>query len=381
MPGLLPEIDPDGLLEYSVVFTDRSLNHMSQKFQTAMNDISASLKEVYSASAVAIIPGGGTFAMEAVARQFAGDKKCLVVRNGWFSFRWTQILEAGNIASSVTVMMAKRTSDEKQSPFAPAPINEVTARISDEKPDVVFAPHVETSSGIMLPDDYMLALAKAAHDVGALFVLDCIASGAVWVNMEKIGVDVLISAPQKGWSSSPAAGLVMLSDNAIKKTNETTSSSFSCDLKKWLQIMAAYESGAHAYHATLPTDALLKFRDTILETKEYGFEKTREEQLELGRRVRELLTDKGFKSVAAKGFEAPGVVVSYTDEPDIQNGKRFAAEGMQIAAGVPLQCDEGEGWSTFRLGLFGLDKLHNVDRTVAKLEDAMNNVLAKINTR
>ena len=381
MPGLLPEIDPDGLLEYSVVFTDRSLNHMSQKFRVAMNDISASLKEVYGASAVAIIPGGGTFAMEAVARQFAGDQKCLVVRNGWFSFRWTQILEAGNIASNVTVMMAKRTGDEKQTPFAPAPIDEVVARIIAEKPDVVFAPHVETSSGIMLPDEYLIALATASHDVGALFVLDCIASGAVWVNMEKTGVDVLISAPQKGWSSSPAAGLVMLSDKALKKVEDTTSSSFSCDLKKWLQIMTAYEGGGHAYHSTMPTDALLKFRDTILETKEYGFEKTREEQLELGRRVRELLADKGFKSVAAQGYEAPGVVVSYTDEPEIQNGKRFAAEGMQIAAGVPLQCDEGEGWSTFRLGLFGLDKLHNVDRTVAKLEDAMNNVLAKINTR
>ena len=290
-------------------------------------------------------------------------------------------MEAGNIASSVIVMMAKRTGDEMQAPFAPAPIEDVVTRINAEKPDVVFAPHVETSSGIMLPDDYMLALAEAAHDVGALFVLDCIASGAVWVDMEKTGVDVLISAPQKGWSSSPAAGLVMLSDKALKKISETTSSSFSCDLKKWLQIMTAYESGGHAYHATLPTDALLKFRDTILETKEYGFEKTREEQLELGCRVRQLLADKGFKSVAAEGYEAPGVVVSYTDEPDIQNGKRFAAEGMQIAAGVPLQCDEGEGWSTFRLGLFGLDKLHNVDRTVAKLEDAMNNVLAKINTR
>lgn len=381
MAGLLPEMDPDGLLEYSVVFTDRSLNHMSKKFQSVMNDISSSLKEVYGASAVAIVPGGGTFAMEAVARQFVDGKKCLIVRNGWFSFRWTQILEAGNIASDVTVMMAKRTRVENQAPFAPAPIEEVIAKINTEKPGVVFAPHVETSSGIMLPDDYMTSLAKAAHDVGALFVLDCIASGAVWVDMKSIGVDVLISAPQKGWSSSPAAGLVMLNNKALKKAEETTSSSFSCDLKKWLQIMAAYEGGAHAYHATLPTDALLNFRDTILETKEYGFEKTREEQLELGRRVRDLLNEKGFKSVAAEGYEAPGVVVSYTDEPDIQNGKRFAAEGMQIAAGVPLQCDEGDDWSTFRLGLFGLDKLQNIDRTVANLEDAMNNVLAKINTR
>ncbi len=381
MAGLLPDVDPDGLLEYSVVFTDRSLNHMSQNFQQVMNDISASLKEVYNASAVAIIPGGGTFAMEAVARQLATDKKCLVVRNGWFSFRWTQILDAGQIASNTIVMMAERTSDDAQAPFAPAAIEMVTAKIADEKPEIVFAPHVETSSGIILPDDYMTELAKAAHDVGALFVLDCIASGAVWVDMEKIGVDVLISAPQKGWSSSPAAGLVMLSQNALDQIDKTTSSSFACDLKKWLQIMAAYEGGAHAYHATLPTDALEKFRNTILETKTYGFEKTRDEQLELGRLVRKLLEEKGFKSVAAPGFEAPGVVVSYTDVPEIQNGKMFAAEGMQIAAGVPLQCNEGDNWSTFRLGLFGLDKLHYIERTVGNLEFALDRVLAKINAR
>lgn len=381
MTGLLPDIDPDGLLEYSVVFTDRSLNHMSKQFQGAMNDISSTLKEVYGAKAVAVIPGGGTYAMEAVARQIAHDKKCLILRNGWFSFRWSQILDAGQIARETIVMMATRESDDRHAAFAPAPIEDVIAKIAAEKPDLVFAPHVETASGIILPDDYITAVAKAAHEVGALFVLDCIASGTVWVDMAKTGVDILISAPQKGWSASPCAGLVMMNDQALKRVEETTSSSFAVDLKKWLSIMQAYEGGAHAYHATLPTDALLKFRDTMLETKAYGFDKVCEEQKELGRQVRSLLAEKGFKSVAAKGFEAPGVVVSYTDEAEIQNGKKFAGQGMQIAAGVPLQCDEGEGWSTFRLGLFGLDKLHNIDRTVDNLDKALGEVLADMNTR
>jgi len=381
MTGLLPDIDPDGLLEYSVVFTDRSLNHMSKQFQGAMNDISSTLKEVYGAKAVAVIPGGGTYAMEAVARQIAQDKKCMILRNGWFSFRWSQILDTGKIARETIVMMATRESDDRHAAFAPAPIEDVIAKIAAEKPDLVFAPHVETASGIILPDDYISAVARAAHQVGALFVLDCIASGTVWVDMEKTGVDILISAPQKGWSASPCAGLVMMNDAALKQVEETTSSSFAVDLKKWLSIMQAYEGGAHAYHATLPTDALLKFRDTMLETKAYGFEKVCEEQKQLGRKVRALLAEKGFKSVAAKGFEAPGVVVSYTDEPEIQNGKKFAGQGMQIAAGVPLQCDEGEGWSTFRLGLFGLDKLHNIDRTVDNLDKALGEVLADMNTR
>ncbi len=381
MSGLLPEIDPDGLLEYSVVFTDRSLNHMSKRFQGAMNDISSTLKEVYGAKAVAVVPGGGTYAMEAVARQIANDKKCLILRNGWFSFRWSQILDTGRIASETIVMMARRESDDRQAAFVPVPIEEVVARIEAEKPDFVFAPHVETASGIMLPDDYISAVADAAHKAGALFVLDCIASGTVWVDMQKTGVDFLISAPQKGWSASPCAGLVMMNDDALALVEKTESSSFAVDLKKWLSIMQAYEGGAHAYHATMPTDALVRFRDTMLETAEYGFEKVREEQLELGRRVRAMLESKGFKSVAGKGFEAPGVVVSFTDEPDIQNGRKFAAEGMQIAAGVPLQCEEGEGWSTFRLGLFGLDKLHNIDRTVDNLEKTLDMVLAETNTR
>lgn len=377
MPGLLPDTDPNGLLEYSVVFTDRSLNHMSKSFQGVMNDISSTLKHVYNANAVVVVPGGGTYGMEAVARQFATNKKCLVIRNGWFSFRWSQILEMGNIASDITVMKAQPMDSDAQCPaLAPAPIDEVVARIKAEKPEMVFAPHVETASGMLLPDNYVRALAEATHSIGGLFVLDCIASGTLWVDMKDCGVDILISAPQKGWSASPCSALVMLGENARKQIDDTTSSSFACDLKKWLQIMEAYENGGHAYHATMPTDALLKFRDTMMETKAYGFDKVKQEQLELGQKARALLTGKGFKSVAAEGFQAPGVVVSYTDDTDIHNGKKFMAEGLQIAAGVPLQCDEPEGFQTFRIGLFGLDKLHNVDRTVSHLNDALAKVLS-----
>ncbi len=381
MTGLLPNVDPDGLLEYSVVFTDRSLNHMSQSFQAVMRDISETLKEVYNAHAVVVVPGGGTYGMEAVARQFASGKKCLVIRNGWFSFRWTQIFEAGDIPSESIVLKARQTGEGSQVPFAPAPVEEVVAAIHAEKPAMVFAPHVETSAGMILPDDYMRKVSEAVHEVGGLFVLDCIASGTIWVDMKSVGVDVLISAPQKGWSASPCSGLVMLSELARERIDETASSSFACDLKKWLQIMEAYLNGGHAYHATMPTDALAAFRDAMKETEAYGFEKVRAEQQELGDRVRALLAGKGFKSVAAPGFEAPGVVVCYTDDAEIQNGKKFAAQGMQIAAGVPLQCDEPEDFRTFRLGLFGLDKLHNVDRSVANLEKALGQILDKTNLR
>jgi aspartate aminotransferase-like enzyme len=375
MPGLLPEIDPEGLLEYSVVYTDRSLNHMSQSFQTVMNDISVTLKKVYNANAVVVVPGSGTFGMEAVARQFAAGKKCLVIRNGWFSFRWTQIFDKGQIPSKSIVLKARRTQEGKQAPFAPAPIDEVVAAIKTEKPDLVFAPHVETSSGIILPPDYIKAVADAVHSVGGMFVLDCIASGTVWVDMDSAGVDVLISAPQKGWSASPCCALVMLSTLGRERIENTESSSFACDLLKWLNIMEAYENGGHAYHATMPTDSLRRFRDIMKETEEYGFEKVHAEQQELGDKVRELLAAKGFKSVAAKGFEAPGVVVSYTDDKGIQTGKKFAEIGFQVAAGVPLQCDEPEDYQTFRVGLFGLDKLHNVERTVDNLAKALAIIL------
>lgn len=375
MPGLLKNVDPEGLLEYSVVFTDRSLNHMSQSFQEVMKDISATLKNVYKAKAVVVVPGGGTFAMESVARQFANDKKCLVIRNGWFSFRWTQILEMGKIASESTILKARPENNSKQAAYAPAPIEEVIAAIQAEKPDLVFAPHVETSSGIILPDDYVRTVADAVHSVGGLFVLDCIASGTIWVDMEACGVDILISAPQKGWSGSPCSGLVMLSAEARKRIESTTSSSFACDLLKWLQIMEAYENGGHAYHATMPTDALKRFRDEMKETETMGFDNIRQKQQELGNKVRALLESKGIKSVAAEGFKAPGVVVSYTEDTGIQTGKKFLEVGMQIAAGVPLQCDESADFQTFRLGLFGLDKLSDIDRTVASLDEALKKIL------
>ncbi len=375
MPGLIRGVDPDGLLEYSVVFTDRSLNHMSQAFQAVMRDISATLKSTYNAHATVIVPGGGTYAMEAVARQFATDRRCLIVRNGWFSYRWTQILDMGRIPSASTVLKARPIDDSRQPAFAPAPIEEVVEAINAEKPDMVFAPHVETAAGIMLPDEYVRTMANAVHGVGGLLVLDCIASGTVWLDMLELGIDVLISAPQKGWSASPSSGFVMLGERARDRIDSTTSSSFACDLRKWLQIMQAYENGGHAYHATLPTDALRKFRDIMRETEQYGFAKVRAEQLDLGRRVRDLLVTKGFKGVAASGFEAPGVVVSYTDDPNIQNGKRFADAGLQIAAGVPLKCDEPEDFRTFRIGLFGLDKLQHVDRTVSHLRHALDRIL------
>ena len=374
MPGLLPNIDPDGLLEYSVVYTDRSLNHMSQSFQNVMNGVSTSLKSVYNSEAVVIVPGGGTYAMEAVARQFATNKSCLVLRNGWFSFRWSQIFEMGNIPSEEIVLKASRVSEDSQAPFAPPNIDEVVELIKKRKPHMVFAPHVETSSGIILPDDYIRSIAAAVHSVGGMFVLDCIASGAIWVDMQDCGVDVLISAPQKGWSASPAFGMVMLSSDAAEKINETKSTSYSCDLLKWLQIMQAYESGGHAYHATMPTDAIKHFRDTINETAEFGFDNAQKKQQELGDKVRTLLQRYNINSVAAKGFHAPGVVVSYTTDKEIQNGSKFKAIGMQIAAGVPLQCDEGDDYQTFRIGLFGLDKLKDVDAAVKKLENALNQV-------
>jgi len=367
-------VDPDGLMEFSVVFTDRSLNHMSKAFQGVMNDLYAMLREVYGAEAAVIVPGGGTAGMEAVARQFATDARVLVIRNGWFSYRWTQILDTGDIASETVVIKATQVGNETTSAFAPQSIDAITAKIREERPGIVFAPHVETSSGIILPDEYLKAIADAAHDVGALFVLDCIASGAIWVDMAATGVDVLISAPQKGWSASPAAGLVMLGDRAIARLGETASSSFTLDLSKWHDIMQAYVAGGHAYHSTMPTDALVVLRDRMIETRDFGFETAREKQWELGNKVRALLAANGYKSVAAPGFEAPGVVVSYTKDPDIQTGRKFLAEGMQIAAGVPLMCDEPADFRTFRVGLFGLDKLADVDGTVARLEAVLEKI-------
>ncbi|WP_300321782.1 alanine--glyoxylate aminotransferase family protein [Accumulibacter sp.] len=374
MPALLPQPDPDGLLEYSVVYTDRALNHMSKRFQGVMNDISRILKKVYHARTAIVVPGSGTFGMEAVARQFATDRKCLIIRNGWFSFRWTQILDMGRIASESIAMIARPVDDQRQAPFAPPAIEEVVACIRAERPEVVFAPHVETASGMILPDDYLRAAGEAVRAVDGLFVLDCVASGAVWVDMVASEVDVLISAPQKGWTGSPCCALVALGERARARIDDTSSSSFACDLKKWMQIMEAYENGGHAYHATMPTDALAALRDVMVETENYGFDRVRREQQELGRRVRQLLAGKGYRSVAAEGFQAPGVVVSYTDDPEIQSARKFVQIGVQTAAGVPLQCDEPADFHSFRIGLFGLDKLHNPDRTVRSLADALDAV-------
>ena len=374
MPGLLPQIDPDGLLEFSVVYTDRALNHMSQRFQGVMKDISGILKEVYHAKSAVLVPGSGTFGMEAVARQFATGKNVLVIRNGWFSYRWTQIFDMGRIPAHSTVLKARRVGSEKQAPWVPCQVEDVVATVLHEKPDVVFAPHVETAAGMILPDDYLRAVSDAVHAVGGLMVLDCIASGAMWVDMEATGVDVLVSAPQKGWSGSPCCAMVMLSERARQAIDGTQSTTFAMDLKKWLQIMETYEGGGHAYHTTLPTDALVRLRDTMNETEAYGYAKVRDEQVALGRQVRELLERHGFPSVAAPGFQAPGVVVSHTTDPEIQSSKKFLAQGLQTAAGVPLQCDEPADFRSFRIGLFGLDKWHDVPATLQHLETALAEV-------
>lgn len=374
--GIVENVDPDGLLEYSVVFTDRSLNSMSQSFQQVMRDISAGLKDAYKAEATVLIPGGGTFGMEAIARQFGGDQDCLVVRNGWFSFRWSEIFEKGGFARQTKVMCAHQSQAGSNSyqPFEPAPVEEVVAKIKSFKPGLVCAPHVETSAGMLLPDAYIKIIADAAHEVGALFVLDCVASGALFVDMAGLGVDVLLTAPQKGWTSTPCAGVVMLGSRAVAKLAETNSSSYVCDVAKWHAIMQAYENGGHAYHATMPTDGLVTFRDAIAETREFGFEKARQAQIELGSRMRQLMEAHGFVSVAAEGYQAPSVIVSFTNDADMKSGKKFMQQGVQIAAGVPLQIGEGEEYMSFRIGLFGLDKLMNIDRTVSLFEQALTQV-------
>ena len=374
MPGLLPDVDPNGLVEYSVVYTDRSVNHMSLSFREVMTDISSTLKEVYNADAVAVVPGSGTFGMEAVARQFAANQNVMVIRNGWFSYRWTQILEMGSIASSHTVSMANPVRDEKQASFAPPDLDLVLTKINEEKPKVVFAPHVETSAGMLLPDSYITQVADAAHQSGGIMVLDCIASGALWVDMKKTGVDVIVSAPQKGWSGTPCCALVMMSQRALDMLQSTESSSFACDLKKWREIMEAYENGGHAYHATMPTDGLKNFRDVMKETQGLGFEAMKEAQIDLGNKIRAILEEHGYKSVAADGYKSPGVIVSYTNDPAIKSGAKFSQAGMQIAGGVPLKCGEPEDFSTFRIGLFGLDKLTNIQRTVETFSSTLSTV-------
>ncbi|MFP5416681.1 MAG: GntR family transcriptional regulator [Actinomycetes bacterium] len=366
------DVDPGGLLEYSVVYADRALNHMSSRFVAVMQDIIGVLTDAYRADRVAVVPGGGTYAMEAVARQLAQDKRCLVVRNGFFSYRWSQILQQCRISDDVTVVQARPVGPQHQAAWTPAPIADVVAALRESRAEVVFAPHVETASGMMLPDAYLTELGAAVREAGAIFVLDCIASGAMWVDMEASGVDVLLSAPQKGWSGSPGAGFVMLSRRAAEAVQDSESSSFSADLRRWLAITDGYAEGRHAYHATMPTDALARSARAMLETRERGFEALRAAQLELGARVRALLAARGYPSLAADGFHAPGVAVVYTDDPERKSGAAFAAVGVQAAAGVPLQCGEPEDFSTVRFGLFGLEKLTDVQGTVARLERALD---------
>lgn len=374
MSQIWPAIDPDGLTEYSVVFSDRSLNHMSAAFRGVMTGLHAQLTQVYNAHSCVFVPGGGTYAMEAVARQFATGEKVLVVRNGWFSFRWTQIFDTGSIPSHAEVACATPDSDAADQQFSPVAADVLAQRIREERPALVVAPHVETSAGMILPDETLATLGAAARDVGALFVLDCIASGAMWVDMEALGIDVLLTAPQKGWSSTPCAGIVLLSERAEARLAETQSSSFSLDLAKWHSIMAAYLAGGHAYHATMPTDGLATLHATVQQMSEVGFPTLRERQQALGDRVRRLLEAHGFKSVAAPGFQAPSVIVSHTTRDDIKNGAAFAAAGLQVAGGVPLRCGESDAFKTFRIGLFGLDKLQDPDRTVALLEAALQRI-------
>ena len=362
------DVDPDGLLEYSVVFTDRSLNHMSKRFVAVMQDIVDVLRTTYRAHSVAVVPGGGSYAMEAVARQLATGRRCLVVRNGLFSYRWSQIFDAGSIPSETTLCCARPVSDEGHAPWAPPPVEEVVEAIGRARPEVVFAAHVETAAGIVLPDDYVRAVAGATHDIGGLFVLDSIASGAIWVDMADLGVDVLLSAPQKGWSGSPCAGYVMFGEAGGAAVRSTTSSSFAADLGRWLTITEAYTEGHTPYHATMPTDTLAHDAALMRETHDSGLAELRRAQIALGTQVRAVLAERGFPSVAADGFAAPSVVVAFTDDPEIRSGAKLKQVGIQVAAGVPLMCGEGDDFSSFRIGLFGLDKLADVNGTVGRLE-------------
>ena len=373
MSSLYPDIDPEGLLEYSVVFTDRSVNSMSQQFQSVMRGLHEELTSVYNASSCVLVPGGGSYAMEAVARQFARNEKVLVVRNGWFSYRWTQIFDQGVAPAHAEIVCARPDTPEADQQFSPAPIEDICAAITANRPSVVVAPHVETSAGLLMPDEFIAQIASTAHEVGAIFVLDCVASGALWVDMGALGVDVLISAPQKGWTSTPCAGVVMLSDAALARMEDTESDSFVLNLKKWHQIMGAYLGGGHAYHATMPTDGISQFYQAVLEIKKFGYANAKQAQIELGTKLRGIMEQRGFKSLTADGFKSPTVIVSHTDRDDMKSGAAFAAQGVQIAAGVPLEC-ESDQFKTFRIGLFGLDKLANIERTISVFTEKLDSV-------
>ena len=372
--ALRHDIDPDGLLEYSVVYTDRALNHMSAQFRQVMTDLSSELKSLYHADAIAIVPGSGTSGMEAVVRALAADKDCVVVRNGWFSYRWTQILDATGVAKSVEVFKASQSDNDGVVQFAPADIETVTAYIRKNRPQMVFAPHVETASGMMLSDDYIRALGEAVHEVGGLLAIDCIASGCIWLDMQALGIDVLLSAPQKGLSSTPCAGLVMLSAAAKEAVLASTPSSFALDLKAWLNIMTAYENGGHAYHATMPTDGLKQLRDTLFEARDIGYDTLKAAQIKLGTQILAVLNAKGLQSVAAPSAQAYGVIVCHAPNDAVHKGAAFAEAGLQIAAGTPLQVDEPSDYKSFRIGLFGLDKLIDVDGTTERFARAADQV-------
>ncbi len=325
--------------------------------------------------------------MESVARQFVTNEHAIVIRNGWFSFRWTEIFDMGgenSIPKSHTVLKAQPVPTENpdfpHTHYAPHPIDDVVEKIRAERPAAVFAPHVETSTGIILPDDYIRKAADAAHEVGGLFVLDCIASGTVWADMRDLGVDVVISAPQKGWTGPCCAALVMMSERAAAKLQTTAETSFSMSLKRWSAIMDTYEAGGFGYHTTMPTDGLRDFHEISVETLEFGLPELKAAQLRLGKEARTALDGRGLVSVAAPGFQAPGVLVYYsptgTENPVMMN--KFKAQGLQIAMGVPWRIDEPEGLKTFRMGLFGLDKLGNIPKTVDVLTRALDPILADL---
>ena len=367
------------LQEFSVVYTDRAVNHMSQEFQQAMRDLSTLFKTVYHAEEVILIPGSGTTAMEAVARQFAREKKCLCLRNGFFNFRWSQIFAQGHIPNEEFVLKAHALSREKKASFLPPSLEEVNKCILEKTPNLVFATHVETSSGIMLSDEYIAAIAEKIHSMNGYLVLDCVASGARWIDMQALGVDILITAPQKCWSAPPSCGIVLLNKTIGSQLSHTTSDSFDLDLNQWLNIMRAYEQGKFAYYATMPTNALIALRNSMLEAQKIGFSYLKDRQLELGTKVRSLFKSKGFISVAEEQVASPSIAVYYTDDPTIQNGQKWQEYGIQISSGVPLKCGEQEPFQTFRIGLLGWDKLNHIDQTVDTLKETLKEICKEKN--
>ena len=273
-------IEP-GLQEFSVVFTDRSLNHMSAQFQTVMNGIHQGICRAYNAEDCVLMPGGRSFAMEAVARQFGKNQQNAILRNVWFSYRWTQTFDAISPEKTPTVLKARRETNQQGQPFSPFAVECALSYVQHERPDCLFAAHVETAAGLMLPNDYIRKLGKTVRGNGGLLVLDCVASGAIWVDMQDMNVDILITVPQKGWSSTPSCGVVMLGERALERLqNPSPNGSFALDLSKWHEIVKAYQHGGHAYHATMPTDGLWNFHQNLQETIDFGLDAAKSAQLE-----------------------------------------------------------------------------------------------------